>query len=682
MSFTFAPLLPSALLIALAAITACLVLWGIIGKLPGMFWRGLALALLILWMAGPQTLHLTPNPVQEDALLIVDHSPSMQVNQRQNLAEQAALHLQSDATKLHNLTLHRIDVSSDGHQGTRLFNALQQADIPSGHFSGAIFVTDGMNHDTPPTLPERFKDEHGKPLPLHLLLTAKREETDRRLRVLSAPPFAIIGQNATIRVQIDDLGTSSHNTPTTLTIRTGDTPPSTQTLQTGTPQEITLPIQHAGETLISLSTPSLAGEASTLNNSAVIRIRGVRDRLRVLLVSGIPNQSERVWRRLLKADPSVDLVHFTILRSPSSDDNTPLSDLALIPFPIRELFQDKINSFDLIILDSFSNTNILPERYLTNIANYVRHGGGLLVTAGPEFVHTGTLQDSPLSQILPAHVPDDAVIIGSFKATLAPLGHLHPVTDGLNPNWGPWYRALRADTTHGEDLMNGPDGTPLLLLDHVDQGRVALLLSDQLWLWSRNEGGGGPQAELLRRLAHWLMKEPDLEENRLTAAIDNGTLNVERHAVGTTNIAPQALVTAPDGQITPLPLTEENHVWRGHMPVSGNGIWTIHQDGLTAFASPTHDETLELQDLRATAQMIGPLAQASGGAIAWLAQDGTPTLNITTGQEYESGSKIISLPQRTDTNIESAEHRSIFPGWAVLPLFLLCLALGWWREGR
>ena len=680
MNISFSPLLPTSLLLTLAACAIGITLWGIIGRLRGIFWRGLGFLLLLLWIASPQTEHLTPHPAAEDAFLIVDHSPSMAVGNRAALAEHTAQHLQNDAAKLPNLTLHRIDVTGDGHNGTRLFQALQQADIPSGHFAGALMVTDGMDHDVPTTLPDRFKEPSGHTLPLHLLITGKSEDTDRRLRILSAPPFAIIGQNATIRVEVDDLGTTS-NTGTTLTIRTGDAPPKTQTIRTGTPQDITFPIQQAGETLIALSTPPLEGEASTANNSDVVRIRGVRDRLRVLLVSGVPNQSERVWRRLLKADPSVDLVHFTILRSPTSDDNTPLSDLALIPFPIKELFQDKINSFDLIILDSFSNTHILPERYITNIANYVRHGGGLLITAGPEFVQTGTLQDSPLSQILPAHVPDNGLLTGSFKATLAPLGHLHPVTEGLNPNWGPWYRALHADETHGEDLMNGPNGTPLLLLDHVDQGRVALLLSDQLWLWSRNEGGGGPQAELLRRLAHWLMKEPELEENRLTAHIENHDLVVERHAIGQANVSSQAMVTTPDGQTRPLPMTETDHVWHGHLPISGSGIWTIHQDSLTAFASPAQNDSLELQDLRATAEKIGPLTRSTGGALRWVGQS-IPTLSLTTTQNYDSDANTIRLPQRMEANAETAQHHSLFPGWAILPLFLLCLGIGWWREGR
>ncbi len=289
----------------------------------------------------------------------------------------------------------------------------------------------------------------------------------------------------------------------------------------------------------------LPGEVSTLNNRVAITINGVRDRLRVLLVSGEPHAGERTWRRLLKADPAVDLVHFTILRPPEKDDLTPLNELALIAFPTRELFQQKIGEFDLIILDRFQNRGILPPPYLRNIADYVRHGGALLMDVGPEFASPSSLDDTPLRDILPAHPlrgPDgelgnDGVVDGAFRPAVTALGTRHPVTEGLpgwhadaSPSWGSWYRRIGASDLHGSVLLSaeagttgvGTDAAPLLLLERVEQGRVALLLSDQIWLWSRGHQGGGPQAELLRRVAHWLMRQPALEEDALTARIVPG----------------------------------------------------------------------------------------------------------------------------------------------------------------
>lgn len=679
MMFDLSPMLPVWLLATLAILTVAGAIYGTLRGARGMLWRALAVLALLGWLSGPRALHPVLRPVPQDALLVVDRSASMQVGQRTAIADRAAEQIMQDAAHLPGLTLHRVDVPGGTGHGTRLFEALDHADLPQGRFAGAIVVTDGMDHDVPPHLPARFQGADGQTLPLHLLLTAHGEEQDRRLRILSTPPYAIVGQNATIRVQVDDLG-SPNAADAILTIRSGDAPPQTRPIQTGTPQDITLPVQHPGETLVGLSVSPLAGEASTENNSEVVRIRGVRDRLRVLLVSGVPNQGERVWRRLLKADPSVDLVHFTILRSPNTDDGTPLSDLALIPFPIRELFQEKIRSFDLIILDGFRNSNILPDEYLTNIADYVRHGGGLLVTAGPEFTQDGTLQDTSLAQILPAHVGTDGIVTRAFRPALTDLGKTHPVTAGLTQDWGPWYRALHPDQSHGEDLMHGPDGAPLLLLDRVDQGRVAMLMSDQLWLWSRGEGGGGPQAELLRRLSHWLMKEPDLEENRLTARIENGQFEVERHAAGQ-SVSPEAFVTTPDGKHQPLSLTRTSGVWHAAMPATMPGIWSVRQDGLVAFASPVSHDPIERQDLRATATVMGASAKASGGSVSWIA-DHTPHLRQVPTGSAMSGSDWMGLPVTTAAVAGETRTKDLVPAWAALLAALIFLAIGWWREGH
>jgi hypothetical protein len=389
-------------------------------------------------------------------------------------------------------------------------------------------------HDLPKTSPG------GEPL--NLLLTGKGEETDRRLRVIEAPGYGIVGKSVILRVVVDDLGTQAalagHTGPATLTVRRDGQPFRTESVPVGVEQRIEVPITRAGPTVIEMAASPLAGEVSQINNRAVVEINGVRDRLRVLLISGEPHPGERTWRRLLKADPSVDLVHFTILRPPEKDDRTPLNELALIAFPVRELFVDKIGEFDLIILDRFQNRGLLPLPYLANIANRVRQGGALLMSVGPEFAGGASLAGTPLGGVLPGGpARSNAVVDGPFKPWVSDLGQRHPVTEGLpganaasggakGPDWGSWYRRIEPSAMNGEVLMRTPDGQPLLALDRVGQGRTALLLSDQIWLWSRGHQGGGPQAELLRRIAHWLMQEPDLEENALTARVADGRLRI------------------------------------------------------------------------------------------------------------------------------------------------------------
>ncbi|GEK98283.1 VWA domain-containing protein [Acidomonas methanolica] len=696
----FAPLLPLWALGGIALLATALSVYGALRRAPGLLWRLGAILVLLLWLGGPRLLHPVFRPEPQDALLVVDHSPSMDLRGRASLADAIAARLKAEAARIPGLTLHVVTAQGGKGQGTRLFDAMDQADLPQGRFAGAILVTDGMDHDVPAALPPRFRAADGSTLPLHVLLTGKGEETDRRLTILQAPPFAIVGQTATVRVRIDDLGTSGSHSAS-LTIREGNAPPRTVTVRTGVPQDIAVPITRPGPMLVGLSVSPLTGEVSELNNRDVVRINGVRDRLKVLLVSGTPNQGERVWRSLLKSDPSVDLVHFTILRPPDKDDGTPLSDLALIPFPIKELFQDRIRQFDLIILDGFRNTGIVPLEYLENIADYVKGGGGLLLTAGPEFAEEGSLENTPLEAVLPAHVPQGGVEVARFTADLTALGRRHPVTAGLPgapqgstpPGWGPWYRALRSDTHQGEVLMSGPQEMPLLVLNRVQKGRVALILSDQMWLWSRGEGGGGPQAELLRRLAHWLMKEPELEENQLQADIENGTLTVTRRSAGA-ETPPAAIVTSPDGTHQPLALTRRGDgLYTGVLRADGSsglspgiwpyGIWTVRDGDLTAFAAPQASDPVERQDLRATAERLGPVARASGSAPLWIgAAADAPALRQVAAGDAVRGSGWIGLPRRMARAAAELRPTALLPAWAAMAAALALLFIGWRREGR
>ena len=265
------------------------------------------------------------------------------------------------------------------------------------------------------------------------------------------------------------------------------------------------------------------GELTPLNNKAVLAIEGVRDRLKVLLVSGEPHPGERSWRNLLRADANVELVHFTILRPPEKLDGTPANELSLIAFPTADLFGRKINEFDLIIFDRYSNQTTLPSIYFENIANYVENGGAFLAAVGPDYATLRGLYYSPLENILPAR-PDGALFEQAFRAHVSKDGEKHPVTRGLAganaepPNWGEWFRQVDANVVKGNSIMSGVRDKPLLVLSREGKGRVALLLSDQIWLWARGFEGGGPHVDLMRRLAHWLMKEPDLEEEALRAS--------------------------------------------------------------------------------------------------------------------------------------------------------------------
>jgi hypothetical protein len=459
---------------------------------------------------------------------------------------------------------------------------------------------------------------------------------------------------------------------------------------TNTEQSIDIPITRAGPTVIELSADPLPGEVSDLNNHAVVQINGVRDRLRVLLVSGEPHAGERTWRRLLKSDPAVDLVHFTILRPPEKDDMTPLNELALIAFPVRELFQIKIKEFDLIILDRFSNRGILPAQYLRNIADYVRGGGGLLLSVGPEFTGPASLSFSPLAPVLPAEPVSGSTgeLDAPFRPVITALGERHPVTAGLpgdmpggTPKWGDWYRRLLPQTSRGQAVMSGPDGQPLLLLDRVGDGRTALLLSDQIWLWSRNHEGGGPQAELLRRVAHWLMKEPALEEEALTARLEDGRLTVERRTTSDTP-PPPVTVTSPGGALTTLTLAAAGPGRAvATMTATEPGVWQASDGQRRAFAAAGSANPLEIADLRASAEPLSAIVRASGGSVHWLDPAGAPEIRAVEADRIAAGGSWIGLRRNHDHLVTGLDAIPLLPAWLALPLLLGLALLAWRREG-
>ncbi len=686
----FDPLLPPWIIAGLAVLALVATGFAFWRRASGTVLRLAAFAALLLWLSGPRLVQETRETLPDIGLLVVDQTASMQVGDRGKLAEIARAAIAGQAARLPDLELRVVTLPESGNAGTQLFSAVERAlaDIPRSRFAGTIAITDGQIHDIPDAAPGGA--------PLNVLIPARGEETDRRLRVIEAPGYGIVGKPVTLRVVIEDLGATSKGAAT-LTIRRDGEPPITERVPVEREHQITVPITRAGPSIVELSVSPLAGEASGVNNRAVIEINGVRDRLRVLLVSGEPHPGERTWRRLLKADPAVDLVHFTILRPPERDDLTPLNELALIAFPVRELFQDKIGEFDLIILDRFQNRGLLPIPYISNIASRVRQGGALLLSVGPEFSGSTSLANTPLASVLPGMpLRFKGLVEGKFRPIISDLGQRHPVTEGLSgantlsdparePAWGAWYRRIQMNEAHGNALLQSPDGQPLLLLDRVEKGRVALLLSDQIWLWSRGHDGGGPQAELLRRIAHWLMQEPSLEENALNAHVADGQLTVERRLLDPSVLGP-VTVTGPDGQAQPVPLKEVSPGRAtGSVLATMPGVWQVSDGTRATYAAAGAANPQEIADLRATASLIGKLAHDSGGGVHWLgaaAGPDVPELRRTEPDRSASGGSWIGLQRRHDHVVTGIASLTLLPAWLSLPLLLGLMVLAWRQESR
>ena len=685
----FAPVLPLWLLAA-AALLALLALAPALWRgARGTFWRALTFALVLLALANPRLVEESRETRPDIALLVVDRSDSAALGTRPAQVEAARREVEARAARLPDLELRTVEVPEAGNQGTRLFAAIERAlaEIPRARLSGVIALTDGQAHDIPAAAPFDA--------PFHALMPGRAGESDRRLRVIEAPGFGIVGREVEIRVAVDDLGVPNAQGAARLTIRRDGESPRAESVPVGRDHRIMVPIQRGGPTVVEIEAEARPGEVSTRNNRQVVTINGVRDRLRVLLVSGEPHAGERTWRRLLKADPNVDLVHFTILRPPEKDDLTPLNELALIAFPVRELFQVKLRDFDLIVFDRFSNRGILPAAYLRNIADYVRGGGALLMSTGPEFSGPVSLALTPLGAVLPARPSGRQNIVaeGAFRPRVSALGLRHPVTEGLTganteqaeAQWGRWYRHLRADARSGSTVMEGPDGAPLLVLDRVGEGRVALLLSDHIWLWSRGHDGGGPQQEVLRRIAHWLMRETELEEEDLTARIEAGRLTVTRRSLAE-GPPPEITVTAPDGSVTRA-RPEEAGGGRAtlSLPAGQPGVWQANDGRRSAFAASAAANPLEVADLRADAEKLRPLLAGTGGAARYLGDRAAPAVpelrRVAPGRDV-AGAGWIGLRRNGDHTVTGISALPLLPPWLALALVLGAAIMAWRREGR
>ncbi|MCS6853876.1 MAG: hypothetical protein NZ523_03855 [Elioraea sp.] len=687
-SIVFDPLLPTPLFVALgllAGIAVGLALWR---RARGAWLRAFVAAVLLLALANPRLVQETRRSLPDVAVLLVDQTASQRVGDRMAVTEAARRAIEDRARSLDALELRTVVVPDAGANGTRLFEALGRAlaEVPRGRLAGTIAITDGQIHDAPEEAEAIARASGGAPF--HLLLTGRRGETDRRVRVLDAPPFGIVGRSVEVRLVVEDLGTAGGADGVTITQRRDGEPPRQARIRTGEAHTIRVPIERAGQTVLEIEAEPLAGEVSLLNNRAVVAINGVRDRLRVLLVSGEPHAGQRTWRRLLKADPNVDLVHFTILRPPEKDDLTPLSELALIAFPVRELFQVKLREFDLIIFDRFANRGILPPSYLRNIAEYVRGGGGLFLSVGPEYVGPVSLFNTPLGQVLPAS-PTGRIGEAPFRARVTEVGMRHPITAALpganaaeaEAAWGRWYRRIDVAAPRGQVLMSGPGGEPLLIADRVGEGRVALLLSDQIWLWSRNHDGGGPQAEILRRAAHWLMKEPDLEEEDLRARVDGERIVVERRSLAE-GPPPSLTVTSPSGETRMLALEQLGPGRAGaEFMADQPGVWRLTDGSRLAFAAVGAGNPREFLDLRALAEPALPVVQRSGGGIVWLA-DQLPELRRVAADRPARGPGWIGLKRNRDHVVTGVADLPLMPPWAALVLILGAAVVAWRREGQ
>ncbi len=683
----FSPLIDWPYLYAAMGLMALITVLMIWRRGPGWWLRALASITLLVALANPALQDEERDPLSDIVVMVVDETASNRISNRTDQTEAAVEQLtgEIEAAGMELRTVRLPD--GQGDAGSELMTALRDAlaEEPAGRIAGALFVTDGQLHD-PLRMPEIEA-------PVHTVLTGEPEDWDRRLIIENAPAFAILGEEVTMTLKVEDQGAVPADIPAeaNISIAIDGGEPQSYRIPVGRDIDVPVTLPHGGRNVLQFALEVQETELTDRNNAAVIQINGVRDRLRVLLVSGEPHAGERTWRNLLKSDSAVDLVHFTILRPPDKQDGVPVSELSLIAFPTRELFLEKVDEFDLIIFDRYQRRGILPGLYFDSISQYVRAGGAVLIAAGPDFATAASIYHSSLADIIPAE-PTARVFEEPFKPMISELGARHPVTEGLEafapeptseegvPGWGRWMRQIDVDAFAGQTVMSGIEDRPLLTLDRVEEGRVALLASDHAWLWHRGYEGGGPQLELLRRLAHWMMKEPELEEEALTAQAEGQTITITRRTLETETGSVE--VTAPDGSTREVMLSEVSPGrFVGTFEGEEQGLYRVAQEDRLTVIGLGPAAPVEFIETVASPDKFEPLLTATRGG-SFAISDGVPDLRLVREGRNAAGRGWFGLTPRNAYLTTNVTVTSLVSPWLFLMLAALLTIGAWLREGR
>lgn len=691
-SIAFDPFFSWPVLAALGIPAAILALVLLVARTHGALVRILAIAALILALANPVMLREERDPMKSVVSLVVDRSQSQSIGDRTAQTDKVEAALKESLARFPQFEVRTVEARSSGTPSddatTALFGALATSleDVAPGRVAGAIMVTDGQVHDIPDAAARLGFDA-----PVHALVTGHEDEFDRRIEITNSPRFGLVDEEQRLTYRVIEEGSGAGTTPVPVQVFLNGDLVSREQATPGADETVPFSLPRAGKNIIELSVARDEREITGVNNKAIAVVDGIRENLRVLLVSGEPHAGERTWRNLLKSDATVDLVHFTILRPPEKQDGTPIDELSLIAFPTRELFVEKINDFDLIIFDRYQERGVLPSLYFDYIAQYVENGGAMLIASGPEYAGNESIAQTPLQWILPA-LPTGQIEDKAFYPQVSELGQKHPVTRNLPgsnaepPDWSPWFRSIDVGETKGETVMTGPDDKPLLVLDRAGEGRIALLLSDQEWLWSRGFEGGGPHVALFRRVAHWLMKEPELDEESLEAEARGSDLVVTRQTIGD-DPGPATVIT-PSGRAENLPLANVSPgLWEGVLKTDEMGLFQAANGDLRALGTVGPVNPREYREAISTTTKLEPMSEATRGSARRIGTEGSSEVTVPrivpiSGRADGDGRDWIGLKTTDETILRGVDRTPLFAGFLGLAVLLLALSATWYREGR
>ena len=649
-----------------------------------------AFAALAAALFNPVLLDEEREPLKSVVALIVDRSQSQDIGARTEADRRALAGLQERLARFKQFDVRVVEAgqagAADDRTETRLFGALDSAfrDVPPSRIGGAVMITDGQVHDVPETAAAyrraAARADHRRGRTKWTGASASRM---RRVSALSASRI-----DMTYRV----IATGGERGAVDVRVSINGQQVNVERAEIGREMQLQLiDPQCRPQHRRTRHRPASTGELTDTNNRAIALIDGIRENLRVLLVSGEPHAGERTWRNLLKSDASVDLVHFTILRPPEKQDGTPINELSLIAFPTRELFVEKINDFDLIIFDRYQHRDVLPILYYDYIAEYVEKGGALLIAAGPEYAGEHSIARTPLMAALPAMPTGDitgagllsapyrnrqtppgytrAGRLGLRAAALEPLvpPDRHRAPGGRGRHEGAGRPAAAAAQPQGRRPRRHAPVRPGLAMGARLRGRrpARRALPPHRPLADEGAGarGGAPDG---RRPRHGAGHSPPDDERRSRARAGD-------HAVG------------QDASTVPLTSAEPG-LFTGSAETTEIGLYQIGNGDLSALAHIGPVNAPEFAETVSTETVLRPTAEATGGSVRRLAGADRPVACpqiVPVRGSGRRGRPRLDRPahdrrQRAEIGIARAAVRRLFRP----ALLLLALGSMWYREGR
>ncbi len=647
------------------------------------FLRAFIFLILLLLALNPLINSMKKLYHKDILILIYDKSQSVIETKKLEQLLKVKSAIKEKAKQVEKLEIVEIEVDNlnninDEKIDTKIITKLQKSfqTIEKDRVAGVIIVTDGIIHDL-----EKIEADFIN-IPIHFFLLGEKNERDRSIITESVPEYAIVGKPINFKFKASD---ENYNGKVEASFFLDGVNVLTKNFVPNIYHEIKLPISHAGENLLEIKISNHPDEITFSNNYRVLKINGIHEKLRVMLISGEPNMGLRNWRNILNSDPSIELLHFTILRPPSKRDLTPVKELALIPFPSQELFSADISKFSLIILDQYSLQGILPKKYLNNIVDYVIDGGAILNISGKEYLTDRSLLNSPLANILPTKPQE--YVLGSFLPTLTNYGKRHPITNKLEKSfterqWGKWYSFIKADKVSGKTLMKAYN-YPLLIINEVSKGRVAQILSDQSWIWKKDRENKGPLLELLRNTMHWLLKTPELQENYLEVFKNESlvTLNLNSINVGNTT----AIITPPSGKsFSALMQDDKNGSLIGKFESKEYGKFNLEVNNIKKNFYLGITESKELEKVLSSTFLINSFFKKNKKypySITWLG-DGIPKITKIYSKNNIAGNNWIGILEKNVQKKDTFINKEYFNWLLMMPLLLLLLFICWFKENR